>query len=168
MVVFSLLIVSLVLLTLQTTLFQAIPTWIGRPDLIFILVVFVGLRLDIIRGAILSLTFGLILDIFSGVFFGLYPISYLCLFLVLRIITKNLILEEAAYQMPLVAASFLLFGICIYLGNAIIESDSFFFWSWKEMLLQSVVLGALAIPCFGLFSAIVSFVQPRGANRFRQ
>jgi len=35
------------LLILQTTLFQILPEWAGKPDLLFVLIVFLAIRMDV-------------------------------------------------------------------------------------------------------------------------
>ena len=73
-------IVGLILLVIQTTLFGSMPDWLGRPDLLFIFIIFITVRLELIQGAFLVLLLGLVMDIFSGIFLGLYPLTNLILF----------------------------------------------------------------------------------------
>ena len=71
MLIFAFIVFSLFLFVLQNTLFAELPAWLGRPDLIFLLVVFLAYRFEAIKGAVLVFLIGLFMDIFSGIFFNM-------------------------------------------------------------------------------------------------
>ncbi|MCK4838343.1 MAG: rod shape-determining protein MreD, partial [Desulfobulbaceae bacterium] len=54
------------LLIVQTTIFVRTPQWLGNPDLLFLLVLFMATKIDNYRGIILTMVFGLMMDTFSG------------------------------------------------------------------------------------------------------
>lgn len=170
------LILGILLLVMQTTLFQVLPPWLGRPDPLFILIVFIAYRLNFFQGALLVFCLGLITDIFSGVFLGMYPIVYLLVFLVLKIISQYIAVNESIYQIPLAAVSYLLSFSGIFIVAGLLAVDNFPEWAWGQVLLQILLLLVIGIPCFAVFDFILAllskkefikrFLRPSGGNRF--
>ncbi len=78
------LILGTVFIILQTTLFQCLPVWIGIPDLIFLQIVFMAIHLRVYQGAFLTLVFGIVLEVFSGYFLGLYALAYILVFFIIK------------------------------------------------------------------------------------
>ena len=103
-----LLFLGTILLTIQTTLFHILPAWIGRPDLLFILVIFLATDMETFKGALLVLLFGFLMDIFSGIYLGMYPLLYLLLFFAIKTLSRHVVLVEIVHQVPLVVVSYLL------------------------------------------------------------
>ncbi len=177
MLLLNFLLLGVVLLTIQTTLFQLMPNWLGRPDLVFLLVIFLAYRIDIIRGAALTFMLGLLMDIFSGIFLGLYPVVYLLIFFFLKAISRQLAIGESAYQGPMVAASYLFAATGLFLFVTILSPDNPPSWSWGIILLQVLLISVISIPLFGLFDYVrmktpkkISGWQPftkKSGNRFR-
>jgi len=66
------LILGILILVLQTTFLQLLPVWLGKPDILFLLVVHISCQPEIFRGSVVILLLGLLMDVFSGVFLGLY------------------------------------------------------------------------------------------------
>jgi rod shape-determining protein MreD len=94
---FSYFIIILSALILQVTL---IPYYLDdpfRPNLLLIIVVFLGFRGTTQGGIIASIIMGLVHDTFSGLYLGLHAFSYLLIFLIInrvahRFYTENNIL----------------------------------------------------------------------------
>jgi len=167
MLISAFIIIGIGLLVLETTLMQLLPSWVGRPDPLFILVVFFGLRLEIIRGTLLTLFFGLLVDVFSGNILGIYPLVYLAFFFLLKTLSRNLMFEDPSYQIPLVGLGCLFFGTTLYLASIIVAPENGFIWSWKDALLQALVSGVIAIPLFAIFTAVLKLSRPKKQNSFR-
>ncbi len=177
MLIFIFLFLGATLLTIQTTIFTMLPSWMGNPDLLFLLIVFIAIRFDIFPGALLALFFGLMTDIFAGVFLGLYPVIYLLLFFLLQGLSRLLVIDETVHQAPLAAASYLLTSSSIFIFAAILAPDSPLVWSWRDIILETLILAVIAIP-FYHFCALIydlarqdirkqSFLRPKSGNRFR-
>ena len=149
------------LLILQTTLFQILPEWAGKPDLLFVLIVFLAIRVDVIKGAVLVLLFGLLMDIFSGIYLGLHPVIYLMLFFALNGITKHLAINESIHQVPLVVISYLLACNGIYIFASILSPDNDLVWSWSRLLLQIVILAIITAPLFKIYGWTLSLLENR-------
>ncbi|MGV1099998.1 rod shape-determining protein MreD [Thiovibrio sp. JS02] len=158
-----------ILLVFETTLLHALPEWFGRPNLLFLLIVFIATNLDIYKGAVLALLFGLLMDIFSGIFLGLHPIVYLLLFFVLQGVSRTLAINEAVHQMPLVALSYLFTASSIFLFASILAPESKLYWAWGNEILQVLILAVICIPFFSLFKWLTLFVNNKGQrNPFRR
>ena len=55
---------ALIFLILQTAFFPLLPGWLTRLDPLFVLLIFVSIRLDVYRGAIMVTLIGILLDIY--------------------------------------------------------------------------------------------------------
>jgi len=168
---------GVLLLVTQTTIFPSLPAWIGKPDLLFILVIFLALRMPVFQGAVLTLFFGLLMDIFSGIFLGLYPVMYLVVFTVVQLIARQLAIGDAAYQIPLVVASYLFMNSVVFMGTTMLEPDEIMHWSWPDLLLRLLILAVMAMPLFFIFDWLMGwfdqgrprwspFGAARSVNRF--
>jgi rod shape-determining protein MreD len=168
MLVFSFVIFSLIIFALQTTLFPLLPTWLGRPDLIFLLVVFLAYRFDSVKGAAVVFFIGLLLDVFSGIFLGIYPTIYLLIFFVLKMLSKH-IANETTYQAPLAVVSYLFYACCVFVSTSLLAPEIELDWSWRTMLLQILMLAIIAMPFFLLCELYMNFCTTtlRGWRPFR-
>ncbi|MEN8135051.1 MAG: rod shape-determining protein MreD [Thermodesulfobacteriota bacterium] len=164
------------LLIAQTTIFVRTPQWLGNPDLLFLLVLFMATKIDNYRGIILTMIFGLMMDTFSGFVPGLFPAVYLGLFVTIKYISRNVIIDEPTHQPPLAAACYLASSGAIYLYMTIFNPSTDIFWSWRDLLLQMCILAILSLPSFQLLGLLVSKIdtgknrmfslQRRSGNRF--
>lgn len=169
MLVLSFLLVGIVSIILQTTVFQFLPDWIGKIDPLFILIVFLGLRMDYLPGTVISIILGLIMDIFSGIFMGFYPLLYLLLFLIIKSITQKLIIEEHLYKMALVGISFLLSGSGVWIIiNTFIDPEGIFPWSWEAVCIQALLTAAISFPFFFVYHKVWSLSRAKKKSGFRR
>lgn len=178
MLITSFFILGTVLLTLQTSLFQVLPDWLGRPDLLFVLLIFISIRTKTYQGAVLALLFGLVMDIFSGVFLGVYPVLYLLLFFAIKGISMHFILDDPAHQAPLVAVSYLVNNIGVVIFTMILAPENSLMWAWGGLILQMLILSVITVPLFKFFDVILirvnkkpsklSFQQTWIGNRFKR
>lgn len=177
MVVAGFLILGVFLLVLQTTLLQILPPWLGRPDMLFVLIVFLAFQVDIIRGAILVFLLGLINDVFSGIFLGLYPIVFLLVFFSIKAAAKNIAFKESIYQAPLAAASYLVTCSAVFVITVVLGPDNPPQWSWGVVTLQVLLTAVIALPLFSIFDFLLRTLsrkkigpyvfKTKSDNRFR-
>ena len=177
MIVFSFFLLGTLLLTLQTTLLHLLPEWVGRPNLIFLLVVYLAVHMDLYKGAVLALLFGLIMDIFSGIFLGLHPVIYLLLFFSLKGLSRHLAIMEPLHQVPMVAVSYLFSTSGIFIFTTILAPENPLEWAWGTVLLELLILCVICIPCFHFFHGISQlltttqtksfFSRSKTGNRFK-
>lgn len=172
------LLLGILFLVFQSTLFHLLPAWLGRPDLLLLLIIFIALYLDLWRGLFLTLVLGMLADILSGMHLGVYPLVYLLLLLAIRLVSRNLAIQDSIHQVPLVVGSFLLTSIFSHLLASLLGPDGLFFWTWPLLLQNSVILGVICLPFFHFCRQLQlklnqkparSFFtfNRRSANRFR-
>ena len=145
------------IIVLQTTILQLLPAWLGKPDILFLLVVYIACRGDMLRGALAILVLGLFMDVFSGVYLGLYPVMYLLVLSFIKGISRRVAINEFAYQVPLAVIAYLFVGIGMFFLALIMAPDSPPQWSWGTMLLQLLIIAVIGTPVFGLFDTIMNF-----------
>jgi len=80
-------------ITLQTTLFSAFSIQRIRPDIVLILILYLGFSYPMISGGILAFCLGYLMDLFSGNLFGLYTFSRVFIFCVVNFFKDRLYLE---------------------------------------------------------------------------
>ncbi len=158
------LILGILILVLETTFMQLLPPWLGKPDLLFLLVVYVACQADFFRGALIVLLLGLLMDTFSGVFLGLYPVIYLLVFAFIKGISRQIAINEFAYQVPLAVFCYLLVGLGMYLISFFLAPESPPQWSWGAILLQLLLLAVLGTPVFGIFDSVSNFYRSSSAS----
>lgn len=85
---------GILFISLQTT-WLALPfiRW-GRPDLVMILTLYLGLSSSSILGGILAIFFGYLMDLFSGNNFGLYTFTRPLLFYSAQLFKSHIYLES--------------------------------------------------------------------------
>lgn len=144
---------SFLLAVLQSTLVSWLfPSYL-QPDLMLLLVTFLGVAFPLLPGALLVAFCGLLCDTFSGGSLGLFTFIYLCIFFSLKALAKFLILGEAlTFRIILVAIlmgfqTFLLLFLSLSMG--ITSHLSWPFAGW--ILPQLMVTCAACWPLFYLF-----------------
>lgn len=161
MLLFSLYcLLGVIFTVLQTTLLQRLPAWMGAPDLLFVLLVFCALYVDTFPGLLLATLFGLLLDIASGIYLGIHTTMYVLLFLLLQAISRKLALRSLHHQPVIIALSYLLMAGGTFLFTTILAEDGLLFWSWREVLLGTLMVSIFSIPLNQLFLAIRHLAQP--------
>lgn len=165
MQIVSFLIIGIFLITFQTTVLQFLPTWLGAPDLVFILIAFLAYRFEVLKGLLLTFLLGWMMDVISGIYLGTYLIEYLLFFIALNTLTLNSPLKESAYQVPLVGVFYYLVQFLLYFVLSIMVNDSMVVWSWSRVLRETIILTVATIPCFLLFNSFNEFLLTRKAMK---
>ncbi len=138
---------------LQSTLVSLIFPVFLRPDLMILLVIFLGLSFPVVPGAILTLFGGVLYDTLSGQSLGLFPVIYLLIFFFLKLLQTFLIFGGALpFRVVLVAV---LMGfevlLLIYLPVAV-GAAAEPFWPVPGWILPQVLTTCAACwPLFYLF-----------------
>lgn len=166
MLIISFLSLGSFLLILQTTLFHFLPAWIGKPDLLFTLIIFLAIGIDAYKGAILALLLGLLVDIFSGIYLGLYPVTYLSLFFILKGASEHLAIDESAHQVPLVVISYIITSSGIFIFASMLAPENDINWSWSSILLQILILSIISVPLFNIYHGLLSFCKKKTKPSF--
>ncbi len=168
---------GMLLISIQATFFQFFPSWLGRPDLVYILVTFIAYRFDWFRGFFLVYTLGWMMDVVSGMYLGTYSIQFLFVFICLKVITRNSPVKETAYQVPLVGISYFLVQMGFYFFYSFAIPDTLPEWSWNRMVQETIILLVATVPCFLLYNSLYEYflqrrlsqkiLRRRSGNQFR-
>jgi rod shape-determining protein MreD len=75
---------GLCFILLQVSVFPRILPFHLKPDLLLILVIYLGLSEDYLRGGLLSYFLGCLQDVFAGIYPGLYGFAMLLIFMIVR------------------------------------------------------------------------------------
>ncbi|MFZ5796937.1 MAG: hypothetical protein C4563_10400 [Desulfobulbus sp.] len=159
MSVFVFILIGLLLVVLQTTVFMINPVWPAAPDMFYILVAFLAYRFDLIRSLLIILPVSVAMDVFSGVIMGIYPAICLVSFALLKGMAIRIPVRESIYQVPFVGVSYLLVNKGVYLILSFLAPDVLVPWSWPLMLLRVILLILVAFPLFSLFEFFDSRMQ---------
>lgn len=95
-------------IVLQTTLLPAMLPLHFKPDLLLILVVYLGLNEGYVRGGALAYLLGCLQDVFAAGYPGLYGLAFLGTFLAVRGAVARLNTESSVLLLLLVSAGTLL------------------------------------------------------------
>ncbi|WP_028579998.1 hypothetical protein [Desulfogranum japonicum] len=159
MIIFAFILVGLVLVILQTTIFMIHPLWDFSPDLYYILVAYLAYRLDLFRSLIILFPLSCLLDVFSGTILGMYSVLCYSGYGLLRFASTRLPVSESLYQVPLIGVSYLAVSWVIYVMMSFFEPDTLVEWSWWKTILRTVLLVICAFPLFRIFEAMNKRLQ---------
>lgn len=107
------LIVGVLLLTLQTTLLMSLPIQRIRPDLVLVLVLYLGFSYPPVSGGILTFFLGYLMDLLSGNALGLYTLTRPLIFYIAQFSKGRFYLESPVSQFLFVFGSALAEGMLI-------------------------------------------------------
>jgi rod shape-determining protein MreD len=161
MLVISFWAIGIVLIIAQTTLLEYLPLWLGRPDLVFIVVAFIAYRFAWIPGILLVFALSWVLDVVASIYLGLYPLVCLLAFAALKTLTNKSPVKESTYQIPLVGLSFFLMQIFFYFVNSILLPDMLPEWSWIGVLQRTILVVLASVPLFILFNRLYEYILKR-------
>jgi rod shape-determining protein MreD len=111
-----LILIAILGVALQTTIFSSYPLLYLQPDLILLLVVWLGLKREFLEGGVLTLVLAEIAEAHSGAPRGLFLLSYMALYLAVRWASQMFLIQGliAMVGLTLIASIFWkLFGLCI-------------------------------------------------------
>ncbi len=154
MIIFVFILIALVLVVLQTTIFMVHPLWDFSPDLYYILVAYLAYRLDLLRSLIILFPLGCMLDVFSGTILGMYSVMCYTGYGLLRFSSTRLPVSESLYQVPLIGVSYLAVSWAMYVVMSFFEPDTLVEWSWWKMALRTILLVICAFPLFRIFETM--------------
>ena len=122
-----------------------------RPDIILILTVFLGIQLPLCSGALAVFTLSCLMEAFSGVNTGLYPLIYMCVFMGIRSLKKLFDFSTSLNLFLLTAFSLIVkFIILLFCFNFIYEYKHF---ALRELFLKESAYTLLVLPVvFSLLS----------------
>lgn len=165
------------LLVAQTSLFQLLPTSLGHPDFLYILIVFASYKFRWSTGLLYVYMLGWMMDAVSGIHPGFYPLQNVLVFVALKLLSENSPLKENTYQVPLVGLSYFFVQTIFYFLYSLILPETLPSWSWNKMIQETFILLLATIPAFVLLNFFHDFfkkrqvlprvVSKRSGNQFR-
>ncbi len=171
----AVLVYGIMIITLESTLLVKLPVWFGRPDLLFILMVWLATRFNDIREIILVIVLGLILNVTSGVNTGIYPVAYLLTFLLIRGAIHNFNLDSNNHQAALITFAYVVFFLTVWLFSAFTPYPALI--PWSHAIPELVALAILSFPMMHFFDRTLApfndkeitrriFQRHRSKNRY--
>jgi hypothetical protein len=159
MVVLHFIAVGLALTILQTTICMRTPVSFMAPDLYYILVAYLALRLDVLRSLIILFPLACVLDVLSGTILGSYALICFGGYFLLRQLAVKLPINEILYHLPLISLSFLAVSWAAYLLLELLQPGHQAVWSWWKMVLRTVLVALCSYPLFLFFGVVQKYSQ---------
>ena len=153
------------LIVAETSLFHLFPDFLGRPDLLFIVIVFTAYRFRWGSGLLYVYSLGWMMDVVSGIHPGIYPLHNIFVFSALKILTENSPLKENTYQVPLVAFSYFLMQMLMFFLYSMLAPETLPPWSWNRVIQETIILLLATIPIFILLNSLYEFFSKRRVIR---
>jgi cell shape-determining protein MreD len=147
---------AFLLVIIQSTLISLIFPSFLRPDLMVVLVIFLGISFPLFSGAVLVFSCGLLYDTFSGGTLGFFAFVYLCLYFGLRLLAKFLILGGTIYfRIILVGVLMGVQTLLLVLLPPALGIIGRFPWPPAGWVLPQILVTCLVSwPLFGLFRRV--------------
>jgi len=142
------------LLTLQATLLTSSPIQRIRPDIVLVLILYMGFSYSPVSGGLLAFFMGYLMDLFSGNGFGLYTFSRPLIFYAAKIFRSWFYLEDFSSQFLFVAVSAIAEGVVIMILLTALNSTPFsnlYPLLVTSLLPQSFTTGLVSPFFFSLF-----------------
>jgi rod shape-determining protein MreD len=141
-------------LTLQTTLLTSFSIQRVRPDIILILILYLGFSYPVVSGGILAFFMGYLMDLFSGNLFGLYTFSRPFIFCVAHLFKDRFYLEGFLSHFLFVFFLALIEGLLILVLLNALNPDPLshlFPLLFTVLLPQSLFTGLITPALFSVF-----------------
>ncbi len=159
MLFFAFWLLGIALIVAQTTFLQYLPMWLVRPDFVFILVSFIAYRFAWVPGVLLAFFLGWTIDVVAGIHLGIYPLSCLIVFAILKVVTSRRLIKESTYQIPLVGLCYFLMQIFFYFAHTVLLPEEIPEWSWVVAVQRTALVVFSAIPLFVLFNSLYEYIK---------
>ena len=145
----------------QTVLLQSLPTWFGRPDLLFILIIFLAYRFAWIPGIVLVFSLSWMMDVVMSIHLGFYPLVYLFVFTIVKMIVTRNPVKENTYQIPLLGASYLISQFLLYIIFSFGLDQMMPDWHWGRRVQDTFIMMIVAIPVIALYNMLYNYLEER-------
>ena len=149
------LLAGIFLITFQATLLASLPIHRLRPDIVLIMVLFLGFSYPTVLGALLAFSLGYLVDLFSGNSLGLYTFTRPLIFFAAQLFRSNFYWEGLSFQFLFVFVFTLLEGLLLLLLVSGLNPSPFhslYSSVVVDLLPQSIVTGLITPILFPLFN----------------
>ncbi|MBE0598480.1 MAG: rod shape-determining protein MreD [Desulfuromonadales bacterium] len=151
-----------VFILLQTALFPRFLPFFLKPDLLLVLIIYLGLNENYVRGGVLAYLLGCLLDVFAGNYLGLYGVACLATVFVVRGVADRLNTESSLLLLVLVFCGTFLQGIVLFFALGLFaDAGPLLALFFGQLLPQALLNLAAAL----LLLQVVSALQRRFAPR---
>lgn len=166
--IFLPLFLGVLLLTLQTTLLTSFPIQRVRPDIVLVLILYMGFSYPPVSGGLLAFSMGCLMDLFSGNGLGLFAFSRTLIFYAASISRNWFYLEDFSSQFLFVLVSAIAEGMVILALVTALNSTPYFSLYpllFTSLLPQSFTTGLVSPFLFPLFDKAWSLARTSGRER---
>ncbi len=139
----KLVVMVIVALLFQITIFPPYLLDPFHPNLLIVLVVYLGLRSKGRSGALAAFSIGLLQDCFSGIYFGLSGFSYLCIFFALNMTAGRFYTDSRFLMVIVIFLSTLVNGLLNLLLLLIFSAADGVYATLLSSLLPHALVNAL-------------------------
>ena len=155
---------------LQCTLFSSLEIAGIKPNLLLIVTASFGFMRGVREGMIVGLFCGLLIDIQSGDMIGFYALIYLVAGYINGLFEEMYFDEDIKLPLFLIAASDLLYGVCIYFLSFLLRSDFQFLYYLNRIIIPeaiyTIVITLAAYPLLLFINHKLEAEEKRSASKF--
>jgi hypothetical protein len=150
---------SVLLLALQTSLFDLL--FLGKigVEVSLVVVVYAGFKLDMAKGGLLSFVLGFFLDCITSVVPGLFVFIYLFIFFISKIASFRIYAEGILFVMGFTFLCALSEGVIIVAVYKTLYGINIFHDMSSIFLPQALVVGIISPALFSLFNRLEVFIN---------
>ena len=142
---------SLLVLTIQVTVFDILFFGKAGLEISLILVVYAGLNLSVVRGGILSFILGFFLDCITGVMPGFFVLNYILIFVISKAVSLKVYAGGIIFTVGFTFLCALLGKLLIVLMYEVLYGINVFYDILNVSFLQALVTCVSAPAFFVLF-----------------
>ena len=155
---------------LQCTVFPALEIAGIKPNLMLVVTASFGFMRGPREGMFVGLASGLLIDIQSGDMIGFYALIYLVAGYVNGLFEEMYFDEDVKLPLFLIAASDLLYGVCIYFLTFLLRSDFNFLYYLNRIIIPeaiyTIVITLVAYPLLLFINHKLEEEEKRSASKF--
>lgn len=136
-------------IVIQSTILPFFLSGFHKPDLLLILIVYLGLHENHWSGAMIAFVMGLLFDSVAGVFFGLHGFAFLGIFLAVRGIVSRVNTESSALLLLLMMGGTILQALMVTFALDFFRQDLRIWpqvaWQMPPQLLMNFIAALLLL-----------------------
>jgi len=159
---FGFLLLGIVFLSLQTTILNFSPYIPVKPDLIIIMVAYLGIFQGPVRGIFLAAILGYLTDTLSGGITGLFTFLRILTFFLTKLASENLYLKSALSQTILIIMLSIIDGILLLLTLYVFSSvENLWIFVARFLPIQAILTGIFGPLIFLILNKTELLFEPR-------
>jgi rod shape-determining protein MreD len=142
-------------LVLQTTVLASLPHQLAKPDLVLIVVFYLGLSANPLPGAFLAFFSGFMMDIFSGSIFGVHTFSKTFIFFLTILIKDRFYARSPLFQVGAIVSFSAVEGVIIISILGLVAPLENLLPSFLLFIIpKSLITGLVGPFCIGLIKRV--------------